>query len=1238
MLQDGVDGSNGIFLYGASGGFPTNSFNSSNYWVDVVFSTAGGGSSGPVVTSTSPGAGAAGIPVTTAITATFNKALDPATVSSSTFRLLDSSNALVPASVSYDPATFRAMLTPNASLGFATTYTAILTGRTNGIKDSSGNGMAGDVSWNFTTTAGANGVSVWTAATTPSTIDSGDPNAVEVGVRFRSDVAGSILGIRFYKNVANTGVHAGHLWSNGGSLLASATFTDESASGWQQVTFPSPVSIAAGTTYIASYFAPNGHYSLNSGYFAAAGADNAPLHLLKDGVDGVNGAFVYGPAGAFPVNTFNSSNYWVDIVFSTGVSGSSGPSVTTESPAQGALDVAVTSTVTATFDRALNATTVNTTTFRLLDASNAAVPSSVTYNAATLTATSAPSSSLNFSSAYHAVISGGVNGIKDTSGNPMASDLSWNFSTRSAQSTISIWAPATTPTVVDSSDPAAVELGVRFRSDVAGSILGIRFYKSTANAGIHVGNLWSNTGTLLGSATFSGESASGWQQVTFAAPIAIAANTTYVASYFAPNGHYSLTGRFLRFPGADNAPLHLLKDGVDGGNGAFVYGAASGFPVNTFNAGNYWVDVVFTDRTLPPSITTQPASTTITSGQTATLMVAATGSALTYQWYVGTSGDTSQPVTGATAPSYSTPVLTANRSYWVSVSNSAGTANSNTATITVNPAPSSTTLTASPNPSVADQAVTLTATVTAGATGTITFLDSATSLGAATVNNGRATLSTSQLSVGSHNLTAAYSGDAGFTASTSIVVPLAVNLITTSTTLSASPNPSVTGQTVTLTATVAPVSPSVGTPSGSIIFKDGATTLGSVALANGTATLSTSSLALGPHSVAASYGGGGNFAASASTAVGQTVNPISTTTTLTTSLNPSRFGQSVTFTVTVGPVAPGTGTPAGSVTFQDGSNPIGTANLSAGAATLATSSLPAGSHSISAVYAGAGNFAGSTSSAVTQTVNKASTTNVFTSNLNPSVYGQSVTLKAVLSAVAPGAGTPTGAVTFKDGSATVGTANLSGGTAITSISTLIGGSHSLTAVYNGDSNFDVSTSPIVTQTVNKASTATSLDVTPASSVFGQPVTLKATISSSSVNMTGIVTFKDGATTIGTASVSGGVASLSVSNLSPTFHLLSATYAGDTNYSGSTSSTVINLVNQASTTSRVSSSASPSVFGQSVTLAATVSPVAPSIAYSYGKRDLPRWTLHAGHGESLRWSREFHDFLPFRWKSLHHGGL
>ena len=131
----------------------------------------------------------------------------------------------------------------------------------------------------------------------------------------------------------------------------------------------------------------------------------------------------------------------------------------------------------------------------------------------------------------------------------------------------------------------------------------------------------------------------------------------------------------------------------------------------------------------PPTISTQPASTTINSGQTATLTVVAAGPPpLTYQWFLGASGNTSQPIAGATAPSYTTPALTATASYWVLVSNGAGSVDSATATVTVNPAVTTTTLTASPNPSIFGQTVTLNATVTAGASGSVNFLDGATSL------------------------------------------------------------------------------------------------------------------------------------------------------------------------------------------------------------------------------------------------------------------------------------------------------------------------------------------------------------------------------------------------------------------------------------------------------------------------------------------------------------------------------
>ncbi|HTT17835.1 MAG TPA: N,N-dimethylformamidase beta subunit family domain-containing protein [Candidatus Sulfotelmatobacter sp.] len=155
----------------------------------------------------------------------------------------------------------------------------------------------------------------WSSSTTPTQADSGDPSAGEYGVRFRSDYNGYITGIRFYKASTNTGTHIGNLWTNSGTLLATATFTNETSAGWQQVTFSNPVAITADTTYVASYFTPSGHYSDTAGYFATSGADAPPLHFLENGVDGANGIYVYSSTSTFPTSTFGSTNYWVDVVF-----------------------------------------------------------------------------------------------------------------------------------------------------------------------------------------------------------------------------------------------------------------------------------------------------------------------------------------------------------------------------------------------------------------------------------------------------------------------------------------------------------------------------------------------------------------------------------------------------------------------------------------------------------------------------------------------------------------------------------------------------------------------------------------------------------------------------------------------------------------------------------------------------------------------------------------------------------
>jgi hypothetical protein len=156
----------------------------------------------------------------------------------------------------------------------------------------------------------------------------------------------------------------------------------------------------------------------------------------------------------------------------------------------------------------------------------------------------------------------------------------------------SVWDDAVLPQLPSQSDTRAVEVGVKFRAEVAGYVTAIRFYKGPANSGTHVGSLWTRDGVLLASATFTNESATGWQQVSFAAPVPIAANTTYVLSYYAPAGGYAASEYFF-VNGVRNPPLRLLQSGEDGGNGVFAYGV-SRFPTDTYNQNNYSIDLVFT--------------------------------------------------------------------------------------------------------------------------------------------------------------------------------------------------------------------------------------------------------------------------------------------------------------------------------------------------------------------------------------------------------------------------------------------------------------------------------------------------------------------------------------------------------------------------------------------------------------------------------------------------------------------
>ena len=698
-------------------------------------------------------------------------------------------------------------------------------------------------------------MSIWSNTTVPGLADGGaDFNGpVELGVKFRSDVTGSVIGIRFYKATANTGVHVGNLWASNGAWLAAVTFSNETTTGWQQALFAAPVAIASNTVYVASYHATNGHYSCDINYFLGKGMDSPPLHAMATVTDvSSNGVYAYGSSSLFPTQTWNNANYWVDVVFqagspppptlksiavmptnssilagasqqftatgtysngsiqnlsnrvmwtssntgvatidtnglATGVSTgtttisaalggvSNSTTLTVQAPAT-LMSIAVmptnssilagasqqftatgtysdgstqnlsnrvawtssntgvatidtsglatgvsngTTTISAALGIVSNSTTLTvqapatlmsiavtptnssilagasqqfTATGTYSDGSTQSLSNRVTWTSsntgvatintsglatggsngtttisatlgsvtgrAPLTVLSAPLSIITtalsngiVNAAYTGTLTaaGGIgsntwslaggslpsgltlNAVSGViTGRPTASGV-FNFTAQVRDSgspaqtatkplsisiVMSIWSNTTVPGLADGGADfnGPVELGVKFRSDVTGSVIGIRFYKATANTGVHVGNLWASNGAWLAAVTFSNETTTGWQQALFAAPVAIASNTVYVASYHATNGHYSCDINYFLGKGMDSPPLHAMATVTDvSSNGVYAYGSSSLFPTQTWNNANYWVDVVFQAGSSPTltSIAVTPTNSSI---------------------------------------------------------------------------------------------------------------------------------------------------------------------------------------------------------------------------------------------------------------------------------------------------------------------------------------------------------------------------------------------------------------------------------------------------------------------------------------------------------------------------------------------------------------------------------------------------------------------------------------------------
>jgi hypothetical protein len=388
------------------------------------------------------------------------------------------------------------------------------------------------------------------------------------------------------------------------------------------------------------------------------------------------------------------------------------------------------------------------------------------------------------------------------------------------------------------------------------------------------------------------------------------------------------------------------------------------------------------------------------------------------------------------------------------------------------------------------------------------------------------------------------------------------NVGPTTTTLTSSVDPSVYGEKVTFTATVAAVVSGSGKPTGSVEFLDGTTVLDTATLSSADkATYTTTAFALaeGSDSITAVYAGSTKFETSTSAILPQTVNEDPTTTTVKSSAATAVVGQSVTFTATVTSNNPGSGTPAGTVTFYDGTTDLGPGTLSSsGKATFTTSSLPLGSNSITVTYNSDGNYQTSSSAKLTETINQAATKTVVATSGSPSTFGESVTFTATVTVKSPGSGAPTGTVEFKDGSTVLGTGTLNAaGQATYMTSSLAVGSHSITAVFEGATDFDTSTSGAITQRVTKAS-ATATVSSPDDSVSpNTPVTFTANVAPTDPGIdppTGTVTFYSGSTVLGTEPLnSSGQATLTVSWKTAGTHDITVKYNGDSNFDTVTSS-------------------------------------------------------------------------------------
>ena len=550
----------------------------------------------------------------------------------------------------------------------------------------------------------------------------GSAGDYELGMEFRSGKSGQISAIRYYKAPSETGTHTGRIWSSTGTLLASVTFTNETASGWQQQTLATPLNIQANTTYVVSVNS-NTYYAFTSNGLGTT-LTNGDLSAVADGS---NGVYDVTP-GSFPAQSYQNSNYFRDIVFaptapnpnnkpgtvSIGGTATQNQTLTANvADADGLTGV----TINYQWQQSSNGTTwtnITGATSQTLTLAQAQVNQQVRVRATYTDAlgssenplSTATSAVVNVNDPGTVAISGvtaqgntltaniadpdGLTGVSITyTWQQSSNGTTWQNITGATNQTLtldssligqqvrvnatytdalgggenilslasspisalleSIFTSTTTPTQPNFTDGPGVdyELGMKFTSTKAGQIQAIRYYKSPSETGTHVGRIWSSTGTLLASVTFTNETASGWQQQALSTPVTIPANTTYVVSVNT-NGYYADT--------PNGFATAITNGDLTAPVGAGVYNETiSAFPTQVYQNENYFRDVVFAPTA--PNPNNKPGTVSIggtaTQNQTLTANVAdadgLTGVTINYQWQQSSNGTTWTNITGATS-------------------------------------------------------------------------------------------------------------------------------------------------------------------------------------------------------------------------------------------------------------------------------------------------------------------------------------------------------------------------------------------------------------------------------------------------------------------------------------------------------------------------------------------------------------------------------------------------------------